>query len=703
MTPPRDSGGRVPATPRPRLTVDVGGVTFRVVIGTDVFSIGSSPRSSLTIERPGVAEHHAVIQRGDQGYEVFDLCSPGGTTVNGVRVEAALLRAGDAIGIGDARLAFLDGAAAPDPTDVRSGLTAEILPLLGLRDEQTSAYPTAAPAAQPPPTVVATEEAITPRVPIALVRAAPLRSFRAFIAEEPSARNAHEWLVAQAKRMPYIAVAMMLHVVAVLLVSLGPWERKRAFEDAPTEAVISAEIVFTPVTDVPVVEPHDSVAELPRADDEAVVIPSGTPEGEAAATDALPTSGSDGPVPDFGVPMADDAGTGLPAGNGTDVIGVGPGGFGGGEGEHGARGAGLEDGDGLFPGNGSGSASFGALRKYAHGLREIGLDVIFVVDATGSMGSSIDDARQRINELIAVIGSLVPRFRLAIVGYRDKGDDFVTKKTPLTDNHYQAVQFLDDLSAGGGGDFPEAVYEGLRVGMRDLPWSKTGGKAARRIVILVGDAPPHVFDDERVNSLVASFASQSGTLHTIYCGGNGTLEDRDSTRMLFARLAKKTGGVALALSDGKRVVDGLLPVIFGREYELGMKEVIENARAGTRARRCRDLVASASPAMLRDEMLRPNPSVDLFNAIADNLKAENFPAFLDVLRRSEASAPARWAASVFVRRIARSKTRAPQLWAVASALAGDLPQPRMKLVTDDISRKAKAVGLATEMPSSNGR
>jgi hypothetical protein len=77
--------------------------------------------------------------------------------------------------------------------------------------------------------------------------------------------------------------------------------------------------------------------------------------------------------------------------------------------------------------------------------------------------------------------------RYSSVFYRDFGDDYVTKATPFTTNKNDITGFVQQQSAGGGGDFPEAVEEALKTAMQQS-WSST---AKAKILFLILDAPVH--------------------------------------------------------------------------------------------------------------------------------------------------------------------------------------------------------------------
>lgn len=115
------------------------------------------------------------------------------------------------------------------------------------------------------------------------------------------------------------------------------------------------------------------------------------------------------------------------------------------------------------------------------------LDLAFCVDLTGSMGGFIQAAREHMVSILdALRGSLGDGLRVAVVGYRDHCDAKTCEVRPFETNPRAVKATLDGLSVMGGGDYPEAVFTGLAACL-DLPWRA----GAYRVVVLVGDAPPH--------------------------------------------------------------------------------------------------------------------------------------------------------------------------------------------------------------------
>src|SRR5215218_3125845 len=120
------------------------------------------------------------------------------------------------------------------------------------------------------------------------------------------------------------------------------------------------------------------------------------------------------------------------------------------------------------------------------------VEVAFVLDTTGSMGGLIEGAKRKIWSIATAIVDSNPDadIRMGLVAYRDIGDEYVTKKIELTRDIQDLYSHLLDLKARGGGDWPESVNEALDVAVNKLQWTQDGD--TRRIVFLVGDAPPHM-------------------------------------------------------------------------------------------------------------------------------------------------------------------------------------------------------------------
>jgi hypothetical protein len=168
--------------------------------------------------------------------------------------------------------------------------------------------------------------------------------------------------------------------------------------------------------------------------------------------------------------------------------------------------------------SGEGAASPGGIEVAPARPR---VEVAFVLDTTGSMGGLIEGAKRRIWSIARRIGEGRPRpdLRIALVGYRDLGDAYVTQVHPFTSDMDEVYRSLSSFRAEGGGDTPEHVSAALRAAVDSLPWS---GPRALKVIFLVGDAPPHVdyqdgFDYRRH---VADARQRGIIVDAIQCGAD---------------------------------------------------------------------------------------------------------------------------------------------------------------------------------------
>jgi len=178
-------------------------------------------------------------------------------------------------------------------------------------------------------------------------------------------------------------------------------------------------------------------------------------------------------------------------------------------------------------GLGDGTARF---VPYLAALREAGLDVVFCIDATGSMGWVIDEVKNRIVDISRVVRTLVPIARFGFVAYRDRDDpEFITRVQPLTYSTVKLQQFLSALKAEGGGDWYEAIDSGLTDAIKLSGW-RIG---ARKIIILMGDAPVRQERLDDVVQMVRQFSHSGGIVSTL------DVSEQANPQLLEARVGRE--------------------------------------------------------------------------------------------------------------------------------------------------------------------
>jgi Mg-chelatase subunit ChlD len=167
-----------------------------------------------------------------------------------------------------------------------------------------------------------------------------------------------------------------------------------------------------------------------------------------------------------------------------------------------------------------------------------GIEVAFVLDTTGSMSGLIDAAKQKIWSIANTLATTepAPQIKMGLVGYRDRGDEYVTRHLALTDDIDAVYEFLMDFAANGGGDGPESVNQALHEAVNKMEWS-TDNKTYK-VIFLVGDYPPHMdYDNDVKYPESCKLAAEKGIIiNTIQCG---TYAD---TTPIWQDIAKKAEG-----------------------------------------------------------------------------------------------------------------------------------------------------------------
>lgn len=141
------------------------------------------------------------------------------------------------------------------------------------------------------------------------------------------------------------------------------------------------------------------------------------------------------------------------------------------------------------------------------------VDVGFVVDATGSMQPVLDWLRADLKRQMRAMAMICREPRIGITFYRDHGDEFLVKSVPLTGNVNPLIDALGVIKAKGGGDVPEAVLDGLKECVAVNPWAQS--KANRKVIVLVGDAPPHEATQADCEKLVTQLVEKGFSLYVV--------------------------------------------------------------------------------------------------------------------------------------------------------------------------------------------
>jgi len=178
------------------------------------------------------------------------------------------------------------------------------------------------------------------------------------------------------------------------------------------------------------------------------------------------------------------------------------------------------------------------------------LEIMFVIDTTGSMSDELEYLKSEIKDVIESVATENSDavIRIALLFYRDVGDDYVTRYFDFTTDINEVCDNISDQSAEGGGDYPEAVHSAL-----DEAMLKNWSDNATRLLIHVLDAPPH---SENIESFSGCLRTAAGLgIRMIPVASSGINSD---TEYLLRSEAVITGGTYVFLTDDSGIGNGHL-------------------------------------------------------------------------------------------------------------------------------------------------
>ncbi|MEZ6038578.1 MAG: vWA domain-containing protein [Planctomycetota bacterium] len=298
---------------------------------------------------------------------------------------------------------------------------------------------------------------------------------------------------------------------------------------------------------------------------------------------------------------------------------------------------------------GDGGAGLGSVgfQQAVQDLQQTGLEIVFVFDSTGSMSRTIAATKSTIVQMLAVLHFLVPDARVALVTYRDndRNSEYVVRQAALDDDYWRTTNFVQFISAEGGGDRPEDVHAGLSAAFGQQ-WSPN----ARRVVVLAGDAPPHRADYAQLMSEVRSFVKNGRSfVHTLI-----TSPDRAGfdTEEAFRDIAANGRGICEPLDNHNLVLQRVLTLAFGAQFDRDVQEVTRVVERAT------ERVDTASLHLVRQggeplkrALQQDDVPLELWNAVVKRPRRDVGTLLLEVLESQRTPPRARHAVAAALQRI----------------------------------------------------
>jgi hypothetical protein len=194
-----------------------------------------------------------------------------------------------------------------------------------------------------------------------------------------------------------------------------------------------------------------------------------------------------------------------------------------------------------------------------------GLDLLLVVDTTGSMETYLSEIRRQIFGMISEMRAHVSDVRWGVVAFKDHGaegedDTYLTQTLPFTSALGALAAFMSSpkLAPGLGGGGAEAVECALKAA-NEFSWRP----GARKVLVLVGDKPPHGAGldgfgccPDRVDyrDEVERLAERDVAIYSILVG------DCLETRRVFEYFSARTQGKFLDLCHARDLPSSIVSV-----------------------------------------------------------------------------------------------------------------------------------------------
>jgi von Willebrand factor type A domain len=245
-------------------------------------------------------------------------------------------------------------------------------------------------------------------------------------------------------------------------------------------------------------------------------------------------------------------------------------------GQYGSSGFGGGFGGGYGGGYGRGiGTGFGG---FIGELRKKGLDVVLVIDGTGSMQFVEDEVKARMEKLVLAIHRLVPIARIGIVQFGGRGE--ADQVQPFTTSPDQLQTFLRNIKAQNGSfDWREDTLKAIQIAVDQMQWEPS----AKKVIVLVGDTPPWDEDVAPIMNLITKFRAENGTFNTV----DVTVEEHELferealgaktisplpdfyylTQNSYKEMAHEGGGEWRSLTKDNAINQQVLMFAFGRQWQ----------------------------------------------------------------------------------------------------------------------------------------
>ncbi len=191
------------------------------------------------------------------------------------------------------------------------------------------------------------------------------------------------------------------------------------------------------------------------------------------------------------------------------------------------------------------------------------IEISFIVDATGSMSDELQFLKDDMADVISRVraSGYGSDIKTSAVFYRDTEDEYLIRQSDFSSDLSRTLDFIKAQSARGGGDYPEAVHNGLDVGINELSWSSL---AITKLAFLILDAPPH--KDEQVKDMIRRATKNAAAqgIKIIPVTASGIQKD---TELLMRQLSILTNGTYVFITNDSGIGNDHIEATVG-DYEV---------------------------------------------------------------------------------------------------------------------------------------
>lgn len=230
------------------------------------------------------------------------------------------------------------------------------------------------------------------------------------------------------------------------------------------------------------------------------------------------------------------------------------------------------------------TAEFAELEAYLTALAPRQVDLAVALDCTASMFGELAQAQGGIDQLMQFVADVCASLRFGLVAYRDQRDrDFEVRAWDLTPSVDEARTRLWSLSADGGGDRPESVHAALKSAYTSFSWDA----AHTRVMVLVGDAPPHPGTGTLCVDLARRAADAGIVTHVIQARlgkerGGERGGERTKDVVFFREISTAGRGRCVSLEKDDSLVVEIAGLTLGERFEVEMVQLFRRYLATCR-------------------------------------------------------------------------------------------------------------------------